>query len=42
QDNELILSAKMWMLYKKLLSSKKTNENRDRLVMKIEKISSNK
>ncbi|CAG8541703.1 13033_t:CDS:2, partial [Dentiscutata heterogama] len=31
----------MWMLYKKLLPSKKTNENRDRLVMKIEKILSN-
>ncbi|CAG8770246.1 7436_t:CDS:2, partial [Dentiscutata erythropus] len=41
QDNELILFTKMWMLYKKLLPSKKTNENRDRLVMKIKKILSN-
>ncbi|CAG8842245.1 22656_t:CDS:2, partial [Gigaspora margarita] len=41
QDNELILSAKMWMLYKTLLPSKKNNENRDRLVMKIEEILSN-
>ncbi|CAG8822570.1 30896_t:CDS:2, partial [Racocetra persica] len=38
QDYELILSVKIWMLYKKLLPTKEYKEKRDKLVKEIEGI----